>query len=106
MNEETDNFFTKFGLELTEDIVEVGKTYPIYGMITEFYNDTPGKVEVQVNFKIRAKLNVFKLDQVELLKKRSLEPGIFVAKVLSNDDELVVECSTVIFGKASINEKQ
>jgi hypothetical protein len=95
-----ENFFEKFGLEVQEGEVEVGKSYPIYGMITKFINDTPGKVEVELNFKIKAKLNVYEQDKVNVLKQRSLEPGIFVGTVRSKtDDELVIECSTVIFGK-------
>ena len=29
------NFFDKFGLEVTSGDVEIGQTYPIYGMITK-----------------------------------------------------------------------
>jgi hypothetical protein len=94
-----ENFFDKFGLEVTAGVVEQGKTYPIYGMITKFYNDTPGEVEVELNFKIRAKMTIPDASKVETLKQRSFEPGIFVGTVVSNDEELIVDCSTVIFGK-------
>lgn len=98
-NPREDNFFEKFGLEVTTGVVECGKTYPIYGMITKFYNDTPGSVEVELNFKIRARMTIPEASKVETLKERSFEPGIFVGTVVENDETLVVDCSTVIFGK-------
>jgi hypothetical protein len=102
MRTRNENFFEKFGLEVQEGEVEVGKSYPIYGVITKFIDDTPGQVVVELNFKITAKLNVHEQDKVNTLKQRALEPGIFVVHVVSkNDHELVVECSTVIFGKRS-----
>ena len=36
------NFFEKFGLEVATGEVEVGQTYPIYGMITKVLDETPG----------------------------------------------------------------
>jgi hypothetical protein len=96
---QNNNFFDKFGLEVTTGIVEEGKTYPIYGMITKFLNDQPGQVEVELNFKIRAKMTIPDSSKVETLKQRAFEPGIFVGTVISNDEELIVDCSTVIFGK-------
>jgi hypothetical protein len=95
----SENFFEKFGLEVSTGVVEQGKTYPIYGMITKFFNDTPGEVEVELNFKIRAKMTIPDASKVETLKQRSFEPGIFVGTVIQNDEELVVDCTTVIFGK-------
>ncbi len=93
------NFFEKFGLEVTSGEVEVGKTYPIYGMITKFLDEEQGAVIVELNFNIVAKMAVPDEAKIELLKQRAFEPGIFVGEVVENDDRIVVDCSTVIFGK-------
>lgn len=93
------NFFERFGLEVANGEVEVGKTYPIYGMITKLLSDAPGNVVVEINYSIRATMAVLEVDKVELLKERAFEPGIFVSTVKSKDDGICVDCSTVVFGK-------
>lgn len=93
------DFFEKFGLEVTTGEVEVGKTYPIYGMITKILNDIPGGVEVELNFSIRANMAIPDITKIELLKERAFEPGIFVSTVKSKESGIEVDCSTVVFGK-------
>lgn len=93
------NFFEKFGLEVAAGEVEIGRTYPIYGMITKLLNDAPGKVVVEINFSIRAHMSIPDQDKIELLKERAFEPGIFVSKILSKEDGVTVDCSTVVFGR-------
>jgi hypothetical protein len=95
---ETD-FLQKFGLEVTSGEVEIGQTYPIYGMITKMLNDEPGNVMVEINFSIKASMIIPDNSQVELLKQRAFEPGIFVSTVTSKDDGVCVDCTTVVFGK-------
>ncbi len=101
MENKEPNFFEKFGLEVASGEVEIGSTYPIYGMITKFLDDTPGHVMVEVNFSIKARMNIPDGDKVELLKERSFEPGIFISTVTdkTNDAGISVECQTVIFGR-------
>ena len=96
---ESGDFFKRFGLEVKSGEVEVGKSYPIYGVITKFFNETPGEVEVELNYNIRAHLAVPSEDKVEILRQRAFEPGIFVSKIVSKDEGVTVDCSTVIFGK-------
>lgn len=93
------NFFEKFGLEVANGEVEVGQTYPIYGMITKLISDIPGEVIAEINFTIRANMAIPDKDKVELLKERAFEPGIFVSTVVSKENGIVVDCSTVVFGK-------
>ena len=93
------NFFDKFGLEVTSGEVEVGQTYPIYGMITKLIDETPGKVVVELNFSIRANMAIPDPDKIELLRQRAFEPGIFVSTVTSKDDGITVDCGTVVFGR-------
>jgi len=93
------NFFDKFGLEVSGGEVEVGKTYPIYGMITKLIDDTPGSVVAEINFSIVANMSIPDAEKVELLKSRAFEPGIFVSTVTSKDEGVAVDCNTVVFGR-------
>ena len=93
------NFFEKHGLEVVAGDVEVGNTYPIYGMITKILDDTPGQVVVQLNFNIEASMCIPDQSRIEILKQRAFEPGIFVSKITSKENGITVECTTVVFGK-------
>jgi hypothetical protein len=97
----SENFFEKFGLEVANGEVEVGKTYPIYGMITKILNETPGEVLVEINFSIKAKMSIPTQEKVEILKRRAFEPGIFISTVKTKDEDgsIFVDCQTVVFGK-------
>ncbi len=99
MENENKDFFEKFGLEVSQGEVEIGNTYPIYGMITKLIDDTPGNVIVEINFNIRAHMTIPDNDKVELLKQRAFEPGIFVSTIISKEEGIAVDCSTVVFGK-------
>ena len=93
------NFFEKFGLEVSSGEVQVGQTYPIYGMITSILNEEPGQVVVELNFSIQAHMAILEKDKIELLKERSFEPGIFVSTITAKETRVIVDCSTVVFGR-------
>lgn len=93
------NFFEKFGLEVTSGDVEIGSTYPIYGMITKVLDETPGSVVVELNFGIKANMSIPEQSKIELLKQRAFEPGIFVSTITSKENGICVDCSTVVFGR-------
>ncbi len=93
------NFFEKFGLEVTSGEVEIGRTYPIYGMITKLLDETPGKVVVELNFSIKAHMAIPEPEKITLLKERAFEPGIFVSTVTSKEQGITVDCNTVVFGR-------
>ena len=93
------DLFDELGLEVTHGEVEVGETYPIFGMITSFVDETPGKVVVEINYGIRAKIGVQEEEQISVLKDRVLESAIFVSKVTSKEPSVEVECQTIIFGR-------
>ena len=93
------NFFEKFGLEVTSGEVEIGQTYPIYGMITKLLDETPGKILVEINFSIKASMAIPEADKINLLKERAFEPGIFVSTVTSKENGISVDCNTVVFGR-------
>ena len=64
------NFFEKFGLEVATGEVEIGQTYPIYGMITKLIDEEPGNVTVELNFSIRANMTIPDEKKVNLLKEK------------------------------------
>ena len=97
--ENKENFFEKFGLEVAAGDVQIGQTYPIYGMITKLLDETPGKIVVEINFSIRANMSIPEIDKINLLKERAFEPGIFVSTVTSKDNGIAVDCNTVVFGR-------
>ena len=95
----SENFFDKYGLEVSTGEVEIGKTYPIYGMITKFIDDRAGSVVVELNHSITAYMSIPDNDKVEVLKQRAFEPGIFVSTIRSKGGSIEVDCNTVVFGK-------
>ena len=93
------DLFEQLGLEVTHGDVEVGQTYPIFGMITKLIDDTPGQVVAEINHSIIANMNVTDPERVEILKERAFESGIFVSTVVSKEPKIEVDCQVVIFGR-------
>lgn len=93
------NLFNSLGLSVEYGNVEVGQTYPIYGMITKFLCDVPGEVVVQINENIELSLVVDDHEKISLLKDRALEPGIFVSTIDEIGETIRGHCSTIVFGK-------
>jgi hypothetical protein len=98
-NNENANFFEKFGLEVTNGEVDIGGTYPIYGMITKFLDEVPGQIIVELNYSIRCSMAIPDKEKIELLRERAFEPGIFISTVTSKDNGIQVDCNTVVFGR-------
>lgn len=96
---EEEDLFGKLGLHVAPGEVEIGKTYPIFGMITKLISDEPGNVICEINNSIRAKMNVNDVEKVNVLKERAFESGIFVSTVVSKSPGVEVDCQVVIFGK-------
>lgn len=102
----SESFFEKFGLSVQSNPVEIGKTYPIYGMITAIELEEPTQLTVIINNHIRATLNIRDENHLNLVRERAMEPGIFVATFI---EELVVtennpishlaSVKTIVFGK-------
>lgn len=95
------DLFEENGLKVARSKVEVGKTYPIYGMITKILEEQPEKIVVELNFQIQAELKYTSDEQLNLLKERVFESGIFVAKIQETEPKVKVNCKKVIFGKRS-----
>ena len=92
-------FFDEFGLEVVNGDVEVGQTYPLFGMITKVLEESPGKIRLELNFNIVANVTVEDEKRVELLRERAFESGIFVSTVVAKDPSIEVNCQTIIFGR-------
>jgi hypothetical protein len=93
------DFFEEFGLEVATSEISVGQHVPIFGMITNFIDDSPGHLRVLINFHITASMNIDDAVGIQTLKERLFEPGIFVSTVLAKEPKVEVLCQTVIFGK-------
>ena len=105
-----ENFFSKYNLEVgntdLEDCDE-GGSYPLYGMITDFIDDTPGSVSVEVNWNFVLKMNLDDVKKIETLKERAFEPGIFISTLQSKGvagEMPVFTCQTVVFGRKQSQE--
>jgi hypothetical protein len=94
-----DPSFEELGLEVAHGEVEVGQTYPIFGMITRLINDTPGSVVAEINYNIVAKMNIPDTAKLELLRERAFEAGIFVSTVTAKEPTVRVDCKTIVFGR-------
>lgn len=110
MTQEDEDFFTKFGLGVKSEALEslsVGQTCPIYGMITKILESSSDGLDVEVNYSMKIRMAIREEEQVELLKSRAFEPGIFVVvidEVAPKELEgakysVLATCKTVIFGR-------
>ncbi|MFN8390517.1 MAG: hypothetical protein U0136_09530 [Bdellovibrionota bacterium] len=94
-----EDLFEQLGLEVAQGEVEIGNTYPIFGMITKLIDETPGHVIAEINHSIIANMNVTEAARVEILKERAFESGIFVSTVVAKEPKVEVDCQVVIFGR-------
>ena len=93
------DLFSELGIEVAEGDIEVGKTYPIFGMITRIEEMEGDQVAVEINKNIIAKMTIKTTDRLDLLKQKAFETGIFVSQVISTEPQIEVECQAVIFGR-------
>jgi hypothetical protein len=101
--ENTENLFSKLGCEVKFGDVDIGNTYPLYGMITRIISDQPGNVVVELNHQIELWMDIPDPAKIELLKERAFEPGIFVSYITQVKPRIIAECTTVVFGKQHRN---
>lgn len=95
-----ENLFDKLGLSVEYGEVEIGQTYPIYGIITNFLCDIPGEVAVVVNHNIELAMDIDAGDKIKILKNRAFEPGIFVSVIEQTTPTIKGRCTTAVFGKS------
>ena len=109
------NVFDKFGLEVKNKEIVLGDPSLVYGRITQILNDTPGEVVVIINRNLKLKLFLEDVERINIIKSRSLEPGIFVCTFDKKNENTTIEergdstedtvflyegvCDKVVFGK-------
>ena len=96
---EAKDLFEELGLQVESGEVEIGKTYPLYGMVTKVLDQSESELTVELNFGITARLHLKEAVSGEIVKERVFEPGIFVSTVTSKDPNIQVIWKTVIFGR-------
>ncbi len=88
------------GLKITKGDVEIGGTYPIFGMITSIEDSGEGNIIAEINHSIKAHMVITDASRIEVLRARAYETGIFVSTVKVKEPQLEVECQAVVFGKS------
>lgn len=102
----SEDFFEKYGLEIVNNNIEVGEVYPLYGIITKFLSEEVGNILVEINYSIEAKMSIDDLNKLNILKERAFEPAIFISKVVEKEPKIIVDCSTIVFGRKQNIEMQ
>ena len=73
----------------------LGQTYSISGMITAVKQDESGRIEIEINNELKANINDF--EELETLKSKAFEQGVFLSTVISTTPSIELECEAVFF---------
>lgn len=90
--------FDKFGLQVQEGQVEVGRIYPLYGMITKIIDETFENFTIEINHGIVLNCFIKEKDSVDKIKERAFEPGIFITEI-TGLEPVSGKCNTIVFGR-------
>jgi len=98
-------------LKIIMETCEVGKTYPLYGMITAIESEYPDVIVI-VNRDLRLTLLIPADDPTKLniIKDRVFEPGIFITTITKMEKDINQEyriegdVQTVVFGKKQMTK--
>lgn len=101
------NFFNTMSIKPTNlSDLEIGKQYPIYGMITEILGEdlVNGSVTVKIVPEMTLQLRITDAANLKIIKERAFEPGIFITEFSELEDSsgspnLIGYCKTVVFGR-------
>jgi hypothetical protein len=99
----SEDFFSKYGLNVQEEDVEIGKVYPIYGVITSILDETFENFTVEINSSIILGCNIDNPENIEVIKSRAFEPGIFVTEI-TGLEPVRGHCKTIVFGRKQETE--
>lgn len=84
--------------------LEQGKTYPLYGAVTEVKETIEGYTLFINGGRVEATANIPAVN-IELLKSRMFDPGIFICTVHNtNENKVFAHCETVIFGRKGVEQ--
>jgi hypothetical protein len=95
-----DDFLGKYNITVEPGEVEVGKTYPLYGIVTNIIDDTFENYTIEINHSITLRCFLKSEESSDIIKERAFEPGIFITKI-TNSNPVEGECETIVFGKKS-----
>lgn len=70
--------------------IVVGKSYPLFGMITSIVENTPERFVGIINYTMKATFNSLTETFREMVVNRVFEPGIFVCEVLAVNEKHTV----------------
>ncbi|MCS6893548.1 MAG: hypothetical protein NZO16_03150, partial [Deltaproteobacteria bacterium] len=87
------------GIKLSEIKPEVGKTYPVFGVLSDL-NFEDSRLVATINDNIKAELIVNDENQIKTLLSRIFDNGIFFVEIkeVCEDGSIRGFCSTIIFG--------
>jgi len=83
---------------------EVGKTYPLFGYVSEIISEGSDTEDVVVrinNDNIILRMKKVGGERLDVMKDRAFESGIFIATVveITEDNGIIADCQTVIYGR-------
>lgn len=87
------------GLEVSFGKVEPGQTYPLFGRVTCITEEKDGSYTLELNNEVKLYTSIGPGEQIDLLKERIFETGIFFAEILETEPEIVGKCKGIILGK-------
>lgn len=97
------DFFQKYNLTVEKGDVEIGRTYPLYGLITDILDDSLDNFTIQISGGVCLRCSLKDEAAIQTIKERAFEPGIFVAEITSVEP-VEGNCSTIVFGKRQHGE--
>ena len=103
--------FQDLGMELQwseASQLQIGQQYPMMGAITKILSEDLADVKVEVNHNIEISLNVASAENLDMLKRKSFETGIFITEIteldLDNPDpkayKIKGRANAIIFGRS------
>ncbi len=97
--------FFSTGFNLKEVNPEIGKTYPVFGILNDL-RIVDGQVRILINSNIEAEVYLGDKDQLKIMYSRIFDTGIFFIEVkeITPDGLIKGFCSTIIFGKSQAIE--
>lgn len=91
--------FNAYQTRMTNEALKIGQTYPIEGMITDVTLSKLGAIEIEINKHILARLWNSDKNDVEFLKAKAFEPGVFLSTVTAIEPRLELDCQAVFFNE-------
>jgi hypothetical protein len=85
--------------------IKIGEVYPVYGAISDLV-DYGTCVCATIQPGVRCQMVFTGREQVDLIRSRMFDPGIFVCEIVDIDEyfNVFAKCQTVVFGKRSIEQ--